>query len=102
MRQCPYCGKYTVEGATQCSFCREALTPQPITTGHGAEGAQRQIRRGLIYMLLAGVAHYLVGGYSPVQFPLAIFPEVTQFLVLFLFLCGIGLVLFGIYRRFIS
>ena len=101
-RQCPFCGKFTMEESTQCPFCREPLTAKPVISGHKAEGAQRQIRRGLVYMLLAVVVRYLVGGYSPMQFPLTIIPEVTQFLIPFLFLCGIGLVLFGIYRRFIS
>lgn len=89
-----------MDTAAQCPFCREPLQAVPQVTGLvGAEGANKQIRRGLIYMLLAAVTNYLVGGYSPVQFPLTVIPQVTDLLIPFLFLAGLGLVIFGIYRR---
>lgn len=104
MRQCPFCGKFTLEQVTQCPFCRESLTSVPQVTGFdvGHEGANKQIRRGLIYMVLAAAAHYFLAGYSPVQFPLTVIPQVTELMIPFLFLAGVGLVILGIYRRFTS
>jgi len=74
----------------------------PAAGGRHAEQGVRYIRRGLLYMLMASVIHYYVGGYSPEQFPLTVIPEVTQYLVPVLFLGGLGLLGFGVYRRFVS
>lgn len=98
-RQCPYCGKYTLAEARQCPFCREPLTPVPTVLGHGAEGAQKQIRRGLLYMLIAAAVYYLAGDSSAVKLPFTILPEIRQYLIPFLFLSGLALLILGIYRR---
>lgn len=101
-RQCPFCGKIVPEQATQCPFCREALMQVPVIPGHSREQGRRYIRRGILYMVMGGLAHYYVGGYSLERFPLTVIPEVTQYLIPFLLLLGLGLVGFGIYRRYVS
>lgn len=99
-RQCPFCGASVHEAATQCSNCREALQAVPKTRGPGFESGTKQIRRGLISMLLAGLVHYFAGGYPPVEVPVTFVPMIQDYLVPFLFLAGLGLVILGIYRRF--
>ena len=101
-RQCPFCGKLVPEQATQCPFCREELLRVPVAASPHHEQGRRYIRRGILYMVMAGVAHYYLGGYSPEKFPFTVIPEVTQYLIPFLFLCGLGLLAFGVYRRYVS
>jgi len=60
------------------------------------------MRRGVLYMVLAGVVQYFAGGYSPFAVPFEVPREVTQYLVPFLFLGGLGLTLFGLYRRILG
>jgi hypothetical protein len=57
------------------------------------------IRRGLLYMLLAGVIHYFAAGYSGVALPVAVPSMVTHYLTPILFLCGLSLGLYGVYLR---
>lgn len=57
------------------------------------------IRRGLLYMLLAGVIHYFAAGYSGLALPFAVPSMVTQYLTPVLFLCGLSLGLYGLYLR---
>jgi hypothetical protein len=57
------------------------------------------MRRGLLYMLLAGVIHYFAAGYSGVALPVAVPSMVTQYLTPILFLCGASLGLYGVYLR---
>ena len=101
-RQCPFCGKIVPEQATQCPFCSEALMAVPVIATSHREQGRRYMRRGLLYMLMAAVIHYYAGGYSPATFPFTVIPEVTQYLIPFLFLCGLGLLAFGVYRRYVS
>lgn len=101
-RQCGYCGKYVPEQATLCPFCREELGQVPVIRTGNPLAARAMIRRGLLYMLMASAIHYLAGGYSGLEFPFTILPLVTQYLSPFLFLCGLGLALFGGYRYFFS
>ncbi len=101
-RQCPFCGKAVFEQATQCPFCREALMQVPVIASAHREQGRRYIRRGILYMVMAGVAHYYLGGYSPEKFPFTVIPAVTQYLLPFLFFSGLGLLVFGVYRRYLS
>jgi hypothetical protein len=101
-RQCGYCGKYVPEQGTQCPFCREDLGPAPVTRGWHADAGRSQIRRGLLYMLLAIVIQYFAGGYSALEFPYTVIPLVQQYLLPFMFLAGMGMVIFGVYRRYFS
>jgi hypothetical protein len=56
-----------------------------------------EIRRGLLYMLLAVVIHYFAGGYSAMNLPFPIPPLVTVYLLPLLFLSGLGLTVYGLY-----
>ena len=48
---------------TQCPFCREAVPQVHLSPRRGANGRQ-QIRRGLLFMLLAALIYYFAGGYG--------------------------------------
>lgn len=99
-RQCPSCGKYWPEQIAVCPNCRE---PMPSSVHAHRGGGPRQggetIRRGLLYMLLAAVLQYFASGNSPLQIPFAIPPFLTQTLLPFLFLAGLGMCALGIFRR---
>jgi hypothetical protein len=75
-----------------CLHCREALPEIRIKQDAPAE-KRTQIRRGLLYMLLAVVIHYFAGGYSALDVPFPIDPLVTVCLTPLLFLGGLGLTL---------
>lgn len=98
-RQCVHCGKPISIRLRQCPFCREANPeiprPRPM---RGLEG-QHQIRRGLLYMLLAGVIYYFSGGYSTFTLPITVSSPVNSYLTPLLFLGGLGLTLYGFYLR---
>ena len=97
-RQCPYCGKLLPISRSQCPHCRETLPEMRIV--RAASVAKRsQIRRGLLYILLAAVIHYFAGGYSAMDLPFPIAPVVTVYLSPLLFLGGLGLTLYGFYLR---
>ena len=57
------------------------------------------IRRGLLYMLLAAVIHYFAGGYSALNLPFPIVSVVTSYLSPIVFLGGLGLTLYGLYSK---
>ena len=99
-RQCGFCGKYVPGESVLCPFCRETLPPVPVI--HSAEpGTGRiYIRRGLLYMLMAAVIHYFASASGPLELPFEVPPFVGQYLVPFLFLSGLGLMLYGLYRHF--
>ena len=96
LRQCLHCGRQVPAERTQCPNCREALPLAPA-----ADSSQRprrtEIRRGLLYMLLAGVIHYYAGGYSKMDLPFPIHPVVTVYLSPMLFLSGLGLIIYGLF-----
>ena len=96
MRQCAFCGKRIAAHLHQCPFCRE-MVPQ-VQLSRAPSGAGRlPIRRGLLYMLLAGVIYYFAAGYAkPLEIPVTIQPAVTNYLVPLLFLGGLGLTLYGV------
>ena len=102
-RQCGYCGKTFSDKFLQCPYCREELrAPAGVRrspTG-GLSGA-KYIRRGLLYMLLAGVCYYLFGGYDPLLTPpFSVEPWLTDYALPALFLGGLGLAVFGVIRRY--
>jgi hypothetical protein len=101
VRQCPYCGKMLSTAFHQCPHCREAL-PQ-ISKSRAVPGVQRgQFRRGLLYMLLAVVIHFFAGGYSALNLPFPIIPQVTAYLSPVVFLGGLGLTFYGIYCQYVA
>ena len=100
-RRCVFCGKQMAARLTQCPFCREAVPQVQLSRRTGPDG-RRQIRRGLLYMLLGGVIHYFAAGYgAPFQIPLPVpvLPLVTQYLTPLIFLGGLGLTLYGLFLR---
>jgi hypothetical protein len=98
-RRCPYCGKRIRAHVERCPFCREAVaTSRTVVRPFAAKG-RAMIRRGLLYMLLAGVIHYFAAGYGGVALPVAVPSMVTQYLTPILFLCGVSLGLYGVYLR---
>jgi hypothetical protein len=101
-QRCAYCGKQMAARLTQCPFCREAVPSVQVSRRSGPDGA-RQMRRGLLYMLLAAVIHYFAGGYGAPVFliplPAPVLPLVTQYLTPMLFLGGLGLAIYGLYLK---
>jgi len=95
---CVYCGKPVPSHLRQCPFCREAVPEVPVIHRRGSDGG-REIRRGLLYMLLALVIHYFAGGYSAMQVPYPINPIATVYLSPVLFFGGLGLSIYGVYLR---
>lgn len=98
MRQCAFCGKPIGAHVNQCPFCREMQPQKPQVRMSGASSnGSRQIRRGLLYMLMAGVIYYFAAGYAkPLQIPVTIQPAVVNYLTPLLFLGGLGLTLYGL------
>ena len=87
---------------TQCPFCREAVPQVQLTRRSGPSGRQ-QIRRGLLYMLLAAVIYYFAAGYAaPLWLPVQILPMVVDYLLPLLFFGGLGLSIYGLFLRFKS
>ena len=99
MRQCAFCGKRIAAHMNQCPFCREMQPQMPqvwLSSASSGAGGQK-IRRGLLYMLLAGVIYYFAAGYAkPLEIPVAIQPAVVNYLSPLLFLGGLGLTLYGL------
>jgi len=94
MRGCPFCGKPIRVDAAQCPFCREAIEQVRLRRGSSPD-ANAKIRRGLLYVLLGGVAHYFAAGYSGLNLPVTIPSVVTTYGTPLIFACGIGLILYG-------
>lgn len=86
---------------SQCPTCRENLLDVPTVRGYG-RGAQgrEEIRKGLLYMLLAGVFYYFASGSSPLPLPFSTPNLLTETLLPLLFLAGMGLAIYGLFRRF--
>jgi len=97
-RQCPFCGVTIPESATQCYSCREPLTETRLSGERGTAGGA-EIRRGLLYMLMGAVVYYLTGESSPLPYSIPFAPILTQYLIPVLFLGGLGLVLYGLFKK---
>jgi hypothetical protein len=98
MLRCVYCGKHMAAHLKQCPYCREAVPQVQLSRRKGPDG-HNQIRRGLLYMLLAGVLYYFAAGYAkPFQIPVpaSVLPLVTQYLTPLVFFGGLGLTLYGL------
>jgi len=103
-RQCSFCGAFNPDTAQICSNCRESLVAMPHAQAHAGFSPEgmAQIRRGVLYILLAAVIYYFFGGHSGIEIPVQISPIVNTYLVPFMFLCGVGLSLLGLFRAFKS
>lgn len=98
-RQCPHCGELLSRNLPQCPECRETIPEIRRGQQVAPVGNRGQIRRGLLYMLLAAVIHYFAGVYSATDLPFPINPVVTVYLSPLLFLGGLSLTLYGFYLR---
>ena len=98
-RRCVFCGKAMAAHLMQCPYCREAVPQVHLTRRVGSNGRQ-QMRRGLLFMLLAAFIYYFAGGYGqPLRIPVEIVPAVTNYLLPLLFLSGLGLTVYGLFLR---
>lgn len=100
LRQCPFCGKLIAQAATHCLSCQAELPAIRQKVHSSSEASRRLIRRGMLWMLLAGVLYYFAAGYSALEFPVAIAPMLTGWVLPLLFLAGLGLLIYGVYCRF--
>ena len=96
-KRCPFCGRSMETHVTLCPFSREAIPERRVAVSQFAAKGRAKIRRGPLYMLLAGIIHYFAAGYSGMRLPVEIPSLVTRYLTLLLFLCGLGLGLYGAY-----
>jgi hypothetical protein len=97
-RPCVFCGKSMLAHLNRCPHCREDV-PRVQLSSRPRVGGRVQIRRGLLYMLLAGVIQYFAGGYSSFTVPVGVPPLVTAYLAPVVFLSGLGLLIYGFYLR---
>lgn len=95
-RDCPFCGKSIPARLNNCPYCREAMPTVRLSSTKSAGEGRRLFRRGLLYMLLAGIIYFFGGGYSAWQPPIPIAPFVNQYLTPLLFLAGLGMTLYGL------
>ena len=93
-RECPFCGKAVYDRLTQCPYCREPL-PAVRQIHSSVNDGSRNIRRGLLFVLLAAVIGYFAGGYSALPLPIPILPIVGKYLSPLLALSGLGLTIHG-------
>jgi len=97
-RPCAYCGKPVPARMNRCPYCREEVSEVRLSSRSGKDG-RREVRRGLIYMLLGAVIYYFSGGYSALSLPYPLSPLVTTYLAPAVFLGGMGMFLYGVYLR---
>ena len=98
-RHCTFCGKPMAAHLNRCPFCREEV-PQSALSRPRSSSGRAQIRRGLLYMLLAAVSYYFAGGYgAPLRLPVEIVPIVTNYLLPLLFLSGLVFTVYGLILR---
>ena len=93
-RQCPFCGALVGEDDVSCYHCRETLPAQGGGRMRDPAAGHHEIRRGLLYMILAGVIHYVLGSFAE-QLPIEIPAAITDYLTPLLFLGGLGFFLYG-------
>ena len=97
-RPCVFCGKSMFAHLTRCPHCREDV-PKVQLSSRPRTGGRAQIRRALLYMLLAGVIQYFASGYSGFILPITVSPIVTTYLAPVVFISGLGLLIYGFYLR---
>ena len=97
-RPCGFCGKPVPVKIRQCPYCREAIPEVQLSNLKFSQGG-REVRRGLLYMLLGLVIYYFAHGYSAMPLPYYINPIVTVYLAPVLFFGGLGLSIYGAYLR---
>jgi hypothetical protein len=100
-RPCAYCGKPVPARMNRCPYCREEVTEVRLSSPLAPVGGngRREIRRGLMYMLLGAVLYYFVGGYSGLSLPFTLSPWLITYLAPAVFLGGLGMCLYGFFLR---
>src|SRR5712672_4229184 len=98
-RPCVFCGKSMLAHLNRCPHCREDVPRVQLASRPPTTAGRLQIRRGLLYMLLAGVIQYFAGGYSSFTVPVGISQVVTSYLAHIVFLRWLGMLVFGFYLR---
>jgi hypothetical protein len=98
-RPCVFCGKSMLAHLTRCPHCREDVPKVQLSSRGPRIGGRAQIRRALLYMLLAGVIQYFAAGYSSFTLPIEVSPIVTTYLAPVVFISGLGLLIYGFYLR---
>src|SRR6202008_5045955 len=97
-RPCVFCGKSMLAHLARCPHCREDI-PKVQLASRERTGGRIEIRRGLLYMLLAGVIQYFAAGYSPLTLPFSVPHLVTSTLAPVVILSGFGVITYGFYSR---
>jgi hypothetical protein len=95
---CAYCGKPVPSRLNRCPYCREEV-PEVRLSARAGKNGRREIRRGLVYMLLGAVIYYFAGGYSALSLPISLTPWITTYLAPLVFLGGFGMSIYGLYMR---
>lgn len=99
-KQCSFCGEFAPENAAICPRCREPFT---VVVAHGSlesVGAKAQMRRGVLYVILAATLYYVLSsGYLGFDLPFNAIAILTGYLLPFLALCGAGLIVLSVFRR---
>jgi len=99
-RNCPFCGKPVVVNLDRCPHCREAIPKLQVSVHRGGSTDGRgNIRRGLLWALLAGVIYYFAGGHSGLKLPVEVPGFVNMYLTPLLFLAGVGMTLYGLFQQ---
>lgn len=98
-KSCPYCGKPISANLERCPFCREAVQRVSVGARSGPGDGAANIRRGLLWALLAGVIYYFAGGHSGFKLPVEVPEFVNMYLTPFLFLGGAGMALYGLFQK---
>jgi len=98
-RPCVFCGKQMLSALSRCPHCREEIPKVQLAARPKRTGGRHQIRRGLLYMLLAGVIQYFASGASGFTIPVQIPPLVSSYLAPAVFVSGLGLLVYGFILR---
>jgi hypothetical protein len=98
-KSCPYCGKQVNVSLERCPFCREAIPSVRVGAQGGSGDGRANIRRGLLWALLAGVIYFFAGGHSGLKLPVEVPSFVNMYLTPMLFLGGAGMALYGLFQK---
>ena len=97
-RHCVYCGKPVAPHHSQCPHCREAVPKVRLAPAPAPAAKRSQMRRGILYMLLALVIHYVALRSDSLNLPFSVNPAVT-YLATMMFLAGLALTLYGFFTK---
>lgn len=93
-RHCVYCGKPVAHHLSQCPHCREAVPKVRLAPAPAPAAKRSQMVRGILYMVLALVIHYVAVRSDSLNLPFSVNPAVS-YLATMMFLAGLALTLYG-------